>query len=247
MKRSLPFIIIGVVLVGAVATIFILSRKGNGAGEANTPFVASNQPTPNAVSAPVSAPSTGTASTPVSSPDSTGLKKPNVKISSPVVLEEYGDYQCPPCGALYPELKQIEGEYGQQLQIIFHFLPLTSIHKNALAAARAAVAARLQDKFQQMHDRLYRNQSAWVDLADPRPVFISYARELGLNVDQFQSDMQSNRVDQAIGADVQRARSLGINGTPTILIDGQQLRFEATNLDGIRRGINVVLEHKAVR
>ena len=163
------------------------------------------------------------------------------------MLEEYGDYQCPPCGALYPDLKKVEAEYGNQVQFVFHFLPLTQIHKNALAAARAAAAARLQNKFEQMHDRLYRNQSAWVDLTDPRPVFVSYAQQLGLNVDQFQTDMESNRVDQAIGADVQRARSQGINGTPTVLIDGQQLRFEATNLDGIRRGLNLMLGNKAVR
>jgi len=161
------------------------------------------------------------------------------------VLEEYGDYQCPPCGELYPDLKKIEGEYGNQLHLVFHYLPLTRLHKNAMAAARAAEAARLQNKFWEMHDRLYRNQKAWADEEDPRPIFISYARELGLNTAQFQGDMESNRVDQAISADIQRAQSLGINGTPTILIDGHQLRAEATNLDGIRRGINVMLERRA--
>src|SRR5438128_3156085 len=98
-----------------------------------------------------------------------------------------------------------------------------------MAAARAAEAARLQGKFWEIHDRLYRNQKAWVDEEDPRPIFISYARELGLNLDQFQSDLDSNRVDQAISADIQRAQSLGITGTPTILIDGHQLRAAATS------------------
>ena len=115
--------------------------------------------------------------------------KPNFKVSSPVVLEEYGDYQCPPCGQLYPELKKIESEYGNQVQIVFHHFPLTRMHKNALVAAHAAEAARNQKKFWEMHDRLYRNQSAWADAVDPRSVFISYARELGLNVEQFGSDI----------------------------------------------------------
>src|SRR5207302_5987339 len=113
---------------------------------------------------------------------------------------------CPPCGELYPDLKKIESEYGHQLHFVFHYFPLTGIHKNAMAAARAAEAARLQNKFWEMHDRLYRNQKAWVDEENPRPIFVSYARELGLNADQFQTDMDSNRVEQAIGADMQRGR-----------------------------------------
>ena len=97
-----------------------------------------------------------------------------------------------------------------------------------------------------MHDRLYRNQKEWSEVEDPRPIFNSYARELGLNADQFRSDMDSNRVEQAIDADMQRGQSVGITGTPTVLIEGYQLRYEATNLDGIRRGLNVMLERKAV-
>jgi protein-disulfide isomerase len=231
MKRYLPFIIIVFVLVAAVALAVILLRKG--AGGSN---LVGNQVNQSAVSE----------NSKQASPNSASLTKPNVKVSSPVVLEEYGDYQCPPCGALYPELKKIEGEYGDQLRIVFHYFPLTRIHKNAMAAAHAAEAARLQNRFWEMHDRLYRNQRAWVDEEDPRLIFISYARELGLNLDQFQSDLDSNRVDQAISADVQRAQSLGITGTPTILIDGHQLRAEVTNPDGIRRGINVMLERKAI-
>ena len=134
---------------------------------------------------------------------------------------------------------------AEGLHFEFHYFPLTKIHKNALTAARAAEAARLQNKFWEMHDRLYRNQKAWADLDDPRPIFVSYARELGLNISQFQADMDSNRVEQAIVADIQKAAALGINGTPTIIIDGQQLRAETTNPDGIRRGINLMLERKA--
>jgi protein-disulfide isomerase len=161
-------------------------------------------------------------------------------------LEEYGDYQCPPCGVLYPELKKIEAEYGDQVRIVFHHFPLEKMHKNALAAAHAAEAARLQGKFRQMHDRLYANQNAWKDLPDPRAAFISYARELGMNAERFVADMESARVDQAVKADFQRGQSAGVTGTPTVFIEGYQLRYEATNLDGIRRGINVMLQKKAV-
>lgn len=162
-----------------------------------------------------------------------------------MVLEEYGDYQCPPCGQLYPDLKQIEKEYGNQLQIVFHHFPLMKIHKNALAAAHAAEAARNQNKFWEMHDRLYRNQKEWSELDDPRPIFLSYARQLNLKEDQFRQDMDSNMVDQRISADIQRGTGVGVTGTPTVFLDGNMLKYEATNADGLRRGINLLLQRKA--
>ena len=137
MKRFLPFIIIALVLAGAVVLASVLWRRGSAGGDSSSPLVptgqlalpASNSPAPGQ-SSPVAVPT-----------------KPNFKVSSPVVLEEYGDYQCPPCGLLYPELKKIEAEYGNQVQIVFHHFPLRTIHKNALAAAHAAEAARNQKEF----------------------------------------------------------------------------------------------------
>lgn len=234
MKRYLPLIIIVVVLVGAVALGVVLAKWSGNKSDAT--FVGQNQP----------ASRTGSSSPNNQPPsESIPLAKPNVKVSSPVVLEEYGDYQCPPCGQLYPELKKIEADYGDQLRIVFHHLPLTKLHKNAMLAAHAAEAARNQTKFWEMHDRLYRNQKEWSELDDPRPIFISYARDLKLDVQQFTTDMDSNLVDQRINADMQRAASLGITGTPTVLIEGQMLRYDATNPDGLRRGINLMLERKA--
>ncbi len=235
MKRYLPFIIIVLVLVAVIGIFAFKLRSGNGGGDLGAGLTNSNQPSPAATAAPNQA-----------TPGSAGLIRPNVKVSSPVVLEEYGDYQCPPCGQLYPELKQIEHEYGNQVQIVFHHFPLTKMHKNAMAAAHAAEAARNQNKFWEMHDRLYRNQKEWADLDDPRPVFISYARQLGFNLDQFKQDMESNQIDQRISADIQRGESMGVTGTPTVFLDTHMLRYEATNADGLRRGINVLLERKAI-
>jgi protein-disulfide isomerase len=236
MKRYLPFIIIVVVLVAVIGIFSVTLRRGNGGGDPGVDLANPNQPAqaPGNVAAPNQP-----------APPSAAPTKPNVKVSSPVVLEEYGDYQCPPCGQLYPELKQIEHEYGNQVQIVFHHFPLTKLHKNALVAAHAAEAARNQNKFWEMHDRLYRNQKEWAELDDPRPIFLSYARQLSLNVDQFKQDMESNQADQRISADIQRGQSLGVTGTPTVFLDGHMLRYEATNLDGLRRGINVLLERKA--
>src|SRR6266550_5590406 len=223
MKRYLPFIIIVVVLIAVVGIFSVTLRRGSGDADLGPGIPNSNQPSPTASNSAAQ-------NQPAPAPT-----RPNVKVSSPVVLEEYGDYQCPPCGQLYPELKQIEKEYGNQVQIVFHHFPLAKIHKNALVAAHAAEAARNQHKFWEMHDRLYLNQKEWAELEDPRPVFISYARQLNLNADQFKQDMESNQVDQRISADIQRGQSVGVTGTPTVFLDTHMLRYEATNADGLRR------------
>ena len=135
-------------------------------------------------------------------------------------------------------LKEIEHEYGDQLRVVFRHFPLTKIHKHAMMAAQAAEAARNQGKFSQMHDRLYGTQNGWKDLADARPTFIGYARELGLNVEHFSREMDSPEVQQRIASDMQRGSGVGVTGTPTVFIEGQMLRFEATTPDGLRQGIN---------
>jgi len=236
MKRYLPFIIILMVLAGALGITLAVLRRGTNSNDSNTPYAATNSPAPPA--------SNGTNNPPAA--NDPGLTKPNVKVSSPVVLEEYGDYQCPPCGQLYPELKKIEAEYGDQVRVVFHHFPLAKMHKNAMAAARAAEAARNQNKFWEMHDRLYLKQKAWAEMDDPLPVFTSYARELKLNVEQFTRDMASSEVEQRIEADVLRGSALGVNATPTVFIDTHMLKYEATTPEGLRRGINIMLQRKSV-
>lgn len=233
MKKYLPFVIIGIVLLAAVGGSFVLwKNRGGTTANPNSTF-ATGTPAPSSP-APNQSPK-----------DRAGLTRPKVKVSSPVVIEEYGDYQCPPCGQLYPELKQIETEYGDQVKVVFHHFPLTTRHKNALLAARTAEAARNQNKFWEMHDLLYRNQKEWAELADPKPVFEGYARQLSLKLDQFNNDLQSNLIDQKISADIQRGTSLGVTGTPTVFLDSILLKYEATNLDGLRRGVNILLQQKA--
>lgn len=242
MKRYLPFIIIVVVLIAVIGIFAFTLRRGS--GDSGAVLSDSNQSNS---SSQLAATAGNNASPNPSSANSAGLTKPKVKLNSPVVLEEYGDYQCPPCGQLYPDLKQIEKEYGSQVQIVFHHFPLSKIHKNALAAAHAAEAARNQNKFWEMHDRLYRNQKEWAEQDDPRPIFLSYARQLNLNENQFKQDMESNLVDQRISADIQRGAAAGVTGTPTVFLDGNMVKYEATNADGLRRGINVMMERKAAR
>lgn len=160
---------------------------------------------------------------------------------APVTIEEFGDYQCPPCGLLHPELKKIEKEYATQARFVFSNFPLPQMHANALVAAGAAEAAGLQDRFWQMHDRLYDNQAEWNTATDARSIFIKYARELGLDANRFARDMDGARVKARIVFDLQRGQQLGVIGTPTLFINGQQLRPDMMTPDGIRAAINYVL------
>jgi protein-disulfide isomerase len=233
MKRYLPFLIIFIVLLAGLGVAATLWKRSTPAMNSNNLFTM-NAP-PNG-SSPGAAPN---------AEDPRALTKPAPKPGVFVVLEEYGDYQCPPCGQLYPELKQIEKEYGSQVQIVFHHFPLMKIHKNALAAAHAAEAARNQNKFWEMHDLLYRNQKEWSELADPRPVFQNYAKQLSLNLDSFDRDLESNIIDQKISSDIQRGTSEGVTGTPTVFLDSHLLKYESTNLEGLRRGINILLDRKS--
>ena len=161
-----------------------------------------------------------------------------------VTLEEFGDYQCPPCGALHPGLKKLKQEFGANLNFVFRNLPLTTLHKNALAAAQAAEAARMQNRFWEMHDLLYENQDLWKDDINPKSIFWKFAADLGLDTGRFMSDMADRQVNLRIEADQSAAAELGIDGTPTLLIDGRQLRPEVTNPDGIRKGIEFTMSRK---
>jgi protein-disulfide isomerase len=161
-----------------------------------------------------------------------------------VTLEEFGDYQCPPCGELHPTLKKLKSEFGPRLNFIFRNLPLTALHKNALLAAQAAEAARVQNSFWEMHDLLYENQKLWSDDDDPKVFFINFAQNLGLEIPRFERDMNSEEVKMRIQADQDAAARQGIEGTPTILVNGRRLRVEATTPEGIRRGIELMMAPK---
>ena len=146
---------------------------------------------------------------------------------SGVTLVEYGDYQCPYCEQYYPVVKQIQQAFNDQIFFQFRNFPLINVHRNAFAGARAAEAAGLQDKFWQMHDMLYENQSQWSESSDPTSFFKQYAQQLGLNVTQFQKDYASSQVNDLINADVAAGNKLGVQGTPTFFLNGKQIEVNA--------------------
>lgn len=148
-----------------------------------------------------------------------------------VVLVEYGDFQCPGCGGAYPQLKTIKETYKDQVAFIFRNFPLTTIHPNALAASTAAEAAGLQDKFWEMHDALYENQTGWSDIEASKrtDIFAGYAEDIGLDVEKFKSDLSDPKIAAKISRDRAFGQKLSVSGTPTLYIDDQLLTSEETS------------------
>lgn len=144
--------------------------------------------------------------------------------NAPATLVEYSDYQCPACGLFYPLIKQVlaDPQLQNKVKFVYRNFPLPQ-HSNARLAAQAAEAAALQGKFWQMHDMLFENQIKWSDMssAGARGVFVGYAQSLGLNMNKFNSDIDSSAVKDKIQADVDGGNQAGINATPTFFINGK--------------------------
>jgi protein-disulfide isomerase len=160
--------------------------------------------------------------------------------NAPITLEEFGDFQCPPCGALSDPINQLEREYRPRLRVIFRHFPLPN-HAHAREAAFVAEAAGLQGRFWEMHDLLYREQSVWSKAADVRLLFDSYAGMLGLNVDRFKKDMESEQVKVRVASDQKHGDALGVNTTPTVFLNDRALAPSRLNPTGLHAAIDAAM------
>src|SRR5690349_16881291 len=219
MKRYLPFVIVIVVAIATVGSGTILYR-------ARRPQL-QNMPESQRV---------------LAKSDASAHVRGNP--DAPVTLEEFGDIQCPPCGQFAGFLEELLKEYDSRLRIVFRNFPLPA-HEHAREAALAAEAAGLQGKFWEMHDTLYHEQEAWGKAPNARELFESYAGTIGLNVDRFKKDMDSDKVRERVDSDHALADFLGVKATPTLYINSRPLDPKDKNPEGLRAAINAALEEKS--
>jgi protein-disulfide isomerase len=132
-----------------------------------------------------------------------------------VTLVEYGDYECPYCGAAYPIIKQVQARMGERLRFVFRNFPITTSHPHAEQAAEAAEAAGAQGSFWRMHDLLYENQRRLRD-QDLR----AYAEQLGLDLELFDRELADHVHAERVREDFMSGVRSGVNGTPTFYING---------------------------
>ena len=222
-KSTLPFVIIGAVLVAVTAAVLLMSRQPAGNG---TPAAANTSASP----AQRQGPQPG-----ASNPWSRGMP------TARVTVEEFSDFQCPACGNLEPGLRRVMKDYEDRARFVFRNYPL-QMHRYAFLASRAAEAAGAQGKFWEMHDMLYDNQKEWSDSMEPRVQFDSYATRLGLDVQRFKADMERQDLAERVKADMLRGNSLGVKGTPTVYLNGRELvPGQLITEDILRREIEAAL------
>jgi len=134
---------------------------------------------------------------------------------APVTLLEYGDYECPYCGAAYPIVKEVQARIGERLRFVFRNFPITTSHPHAERAAEAAEAAAAQGSFWRMHDVLYENQKRLGD-EDLR----TYAQQVGLDLDVFDRELAEHVHAARVQEDFMSGVRSGVNGTPTFYVNG---------------------------
>jgi Na+/H+ antiporter NhaA len=133
---------------------------------------------------------------------------------APVTVLEYGDFECPYCGQAEPVLRELLREFGD-VRYVWRHLPLNDVHPAAQLAAEASEAAAEQDAFWEMHDLLLARQDAL-----KLPDLLSYAGELGLDVERFEEHLRTRAGAGRIAVDVDSADLSGVSGTPTFFING---------------------------
>ncbi len=163
--------------------------------------------------------------------------------NAPVTVEEFADFQCPPCAAVAGFMSKMEQDFPGKLRVVFRQYPL-DVHKNARLAALGAEAAALQGKFWEMHKQLYSKQNEWSKSDDFRSVLSQYATEIGLDLGRFTKDLESEKPLSRLKQDRERATSLGVTATPTLFINGRTVPPEARTPDGFRAAIQKAIDGK---
>jgi protein-disulfide isomerase len=137
------------------------------------------------------------------------------RASAPVTLVEYGDYECPFCGAAQPNVREVLRLGGDNVRFAFRHFPLSQVHPHAQLAAEAAHAAGAQGRFWQMHELLFATQQALMP-AD----LLTYAAALGLDVARFTADLEQHRYAFVVREHFLSGLRSGVNGTPTFFVNG---------------------------
>ena len=146
-------------------------------------------------------------------------------LDAELTIVEYGDYQCPYCGAAYPVLKDLMDQFGTQIKFVFRNFPLSEMHQYARPAALAAEAAALQNKFWEMHDAIYENQRNLNE-----SLLLELAEELTLDVPQFKKDLKSVELADKVDEDFESGIVSGVNGTPSFYVNGKKFDGGAEDL-----------------
>jgi protein-disulfide isomerase len=149
-----------------------------------------------------------------------------------VHILKYSDYQCPACKAYVSAQEELKREFGDLVEIEYRHFPLSG-HRFAALAAHSAEAARNQGKYKEMHDLIFEYQEVWSG-GNARDHFVDFAEQIGLDMDQFLADIESEEVQQRVEGHRQEGIRRQVNATPTFFINGQRLRQNPQSYEQMR-------------
>lgn len=155
-------------------------------------------------------------------------------INAAVKIVEFTDFQCSACGGMYPVIEEVIKSYANRVYLEVRNFPLTSLHPNAFRAAQAASAANAQGKFWPYIDLLFKNQNSLDDESLKK-----YATQAGLDLKRFEADLGSQKFEADIRRDIEEGEMYGVEGTPTIYINGVMLMNLSE--EGLRAAIEKAL------
>ncbi|HWE04483.1 MAG TPA: thioredoxin domain-containing protein [Tepidisphaeraceae bacterium] len=138
-------------------------------------------------------------------------------LNAPIVLVEYGDYECPHCASAYPIAKRVKERFGERLAFVFRNFPLNQAHPSAEIAAEAAEFAARHGRFWEMHDAIYENQEAL-----GKPLLLELAQSLGLSSSTLDVALTNHEYAARVKEDFVGGVRSGVNGTPTFFINGHR-------------------------
>lgn len=145
-------------------------------------------------------------------------------VSAQLEIVEFGDYQCPYCGAAHPIVKEMMKEFGDQLKFVFRNFPLSELHQYARAAALMAEAAATQGKFWQMHDAIFEQQQQLSEA-----FLLDLAKTQEVNTLQLQDQVERQKLVHKVDSDFESGMRSGVNGTPTFFVNG--VKFDGGAMD----------------
>jgi len=230
-KSNAPFIIIGLLAIVVVGAVFVGISGGFGSkSNTNTNVKPANGNTAKTNGIPANAPA--------------GAVPPNYAGSptAAVTIEEFADFQCPQCANTFPVMNEIKSLYGSRIRFIYRNFPLAiPAHDKSYDASVATEAAGNQGKFWEMHAQLFQNQAKWT--ADPnyKQIWNDYAKQIGLDVNKFTTDMAGVFAKGRVDADKARGQAIGVTSTPSLYINGNAVPFADVSVNGLKALIDAEL------
>lgn len=164
------------------------------------------------------------------------------KLDSKVELTEFVDFQCEACYAFYPTVKEVKEKYKDRVKFRIRYFPISSGHKFARMGAANAEAAASQGKFWEMHDKIFEGQKSWEQAQNPQEYFDQYAKEIGLDMKKFKSDIKNPETLATINADLAEVKRIGGDGTPTFALNGKKIENPENSVEAFSKVLDAALK-----